>query len=168
MMMTDCISPCTHYKSIVQYSLIMNFKFVKISVPKYKLLFNVCINIYCMFYVYFQFYLLLSFPRTCIFFQLCYLLNATFPYIIFPHTISFAIKDKGILPKGRSPAGKKGESKAPRTHQVMGSNSWEVVTLNCGIPAPRRGPDTEGSKQKKKIKTYLACKFFTFLTYQLF
>ena len=59
--------------------------------------------------------------------------------------------------KGRRPAGKKGEGKAPCTHQVMGSNPWEVVTPKMGNPGgdfglvgSRRGPDTEGSKQKKK------------------
>ena len=57
---------------------------------------------------------------------------------------------------GRRPAGKKGEGKTPYTHQVMGSNPWEVVSPKMGNPGgdfglvgSRKGPDTEGSKQKK-------------------
>ena len=37
-------------------------------------------------------------------------------------------------PRGRRLAGDKGEGKAPRTHQVMGSNPWEVVTPKMGNP----------------------------------
>ena len=36
--------------------------------------------------------------------------------------------------KGHSPAGKKGEGKTLCTHQVMGSNLWEVVTPKMGNP----------------------------------
>ena len=66
-----------------------------------------------------------------------------------------------VMPTPCRPAGKKGEGKTPRTHQVMGSNPWEVVTPKMGNPGgdfglvgPRRGPDTEGSKQKKKRVYY--------------
>ena len=59
----------------------------------------------------------------------------------------------------RRPAVKKGEGKTPRTHQVIGSNPWEVVTPKMGnlggdfgLVGSRRGPDTEGSKQKKILK----------------
>ena len=61
-------------------------------------------------------------------------------------------KTSQLCPRGRRPAGKKGEGKTPRTHQVMGSNPWEVVTpkmSDFGLVGPRRGPDTESSKQKK-------------------
>ena len=40
----------------------------------------------------------------------------------------------GLCPRGRRPAGKKGEGKTPRIHQVMGSNPWEVVTPKMENP----------------------------------
>ena len=40
-----------------------------------------------------------------------------------------------VMPTPCRPAGKKGEGKTPRTHQVMGLNPCEVVTPKWGIPA---------------------------------
>ena len=59
-----------------------------------------------------------------------------------------------LCSRGRRPAGKKGEGKAPRTHQVMGLNPWEVITPKMGNPDSDFGligfskgdPDTVGSK----------------------
>ena len=53
--------------------------------------------------------------------------------------------------------GKKWKGKTPRTHRVMGLNTWEVVTPkmgnpgdNFGLVSSQMGPDTKGFKQKKK------------------
>ena len=46
----------------------------------------------------------------------------------------FSLSDAGRGLRGRRPTGKKGEGKTPRTHQVMGSNPWEVVTPKMGNP----------------------------------
>ena len=47
--------------------------------------------------------------------------------------------NKRRKPRGRLPAGKKGEGKAPRIQQVMGSNPWKVVTPKMGNPGGNFG-----------------------------
>lgn len=45
------------------------------------------------------------------------------------------VEKKMDFGNGRRAAGKKGKGETPRTHQVMSSNLWEVVTPKWGLPA---------------------------------
>ena len=56
--------------------------------------------------------------------------NQTYPKNDIPHRMRMII----YCPRERRPAGKKEEGKTLRTHQVMGSNPWEVVTPKMGNP----------------------------------